>query len=96
MILLKRGYQKRLILDSKNKKEYTWKELANKLGVNENYLISELVNEKRSLSKAVFEKLSIFSEKNYRSFILKELEDNWGRSKGGKNSAKKEQVLVKE
>ncbi|MCX6741675.1 MAG: hypothetical protein NTX24_00670 [Candidatus Pacearchaeota archaeon] len=95
-IKLKEGFQRSLILDSKNKNNLTWKDLSKILKINENYLRSELFNEKRLISEEIFNNLCKISEKDYHLFILEKLSDDWGRSKGGKNSVKKEKLLIKE
>lgn len=83
-IRLEKYKQKELILLAKKNK--TWKELAWSLGVNEAYLSRDLKNEKVLISSQVYNKLCKLNEKRFDSFIVEILEDNWGKSKGGKNS----------
>jgi intein/homing endonuclease len=95
-ILLKKGYQKNLILSIKKKRSFTWKELAKKIDVCEGYLRNELTKEKTTISEGVYKKLCSISGKNLDSFIIKRLDDNWGRSKGGKlRTFREPKLLVK-
>lgn len=83
-ILFKRGKQKELILNAK--KDLTWKELAQKIGINDRYLCGDIKNEKRCLSEEVYRKLCGINGLDFDNFIEKKLKDNWGQSKGGVNS----------
>lgn len=83
-IKLKKGKQRELIFLAKN--NLTWTELAKKLSVNPNYLSRDLKYEKRLISDIVYSKLCEITNKNFDKFILEELGDNWGQSKGGQNS----------
>lgn len=85
-IRLKKGYQKRLILSVKEKNKFTWGELAKKLSLSENYLKNELREEKRTISEEVYLKLCSLGLINFNRFIIEKLEENWGRSIGGKIS----------
>src|SRR3989344_1055616 len=80
-IVLEKGKQKDLIMDAKNNQ--TWKELAEVLELNENYLANELNKEKGSISDVVYKRLCKISNKNFDVHIKERLDDNWGRSKGG-------------
>src|SRR3989344_1697377 len=80
-IKLEKGRQKELILKAKNTE--TWKQLSNKIGLNEKYLFYELKNEMRLLPKEVYNKLCIIAKEDYDKYQEEELDDNWGRSKGG-------------
>ena len=82
-IKLKKGFQKKLILKAKG--NLTWKELSKMLNVGVTYFAGELLSEKR-----------LISGENYEKYIEERLEDNWGRAKGGKNSAKEAKLLIKE
>ena len=83
-IKLKKGKQKELfILAKKNK---TWRELATKLKVNEQYLCRDLKLEKRLLSKEIYDTLCFLTKENFDNFIIERLENNWGQIKGGENS----------
>lgn len=92
-IKLKEGYQKRLILSAKNNS--TWKDLAKLLKINQSYLSNELKNEERLLSKELYKRLCKIANLNFGCYIEEKLEDNWGRAKGGLNSTKKEELLIK-
>ena len=83
-IKLKEGKQKELILKAKNK--MSWKKLASRIKLNAHYLSIELKNEERLISKDVYNHLCNLVKINYDNWIMEELNDNWGRSKGGKNS----------
>ena len=83
-IVLKKGKQKELIEFAKN--NLTWNELGKRLNLNSVYLRNELRNEKRYLSEKTYFKLLEIVGKNYNSFIMKRLDNNWGRAKGGKMS----------
>lgn len=83
-LVIKKGKQKELIEIAKN--GLTWEELSKFVGVSASFLRNDLKNESRLLSRELYQKLSQFSKVNFNEFILQELEDNWGRSKGGKNS----------
>lgn len=85
-IKLKRGFQRRLILEAKNKNNLSWKQLAKKINIANGYLIGELAKEKRTLSEKIYKKLCNISQNNFNRYIKEKINDNWGRSKGGKNS----------
>src|SRR3989344_6545226 len=93
-IKLKEGYQKRLILSAKN--NLTWIELSGALKINQSYLSNELKNEERLLSKELYKRLCKIANLNFDCYIKEKLNDNWGRAKGGLNSTKKEELLIKE
>lgn len=80
-ILLKSGKQTELILLAKA--DLSWKELAKIINVNEQYLCRDLRVGKRLLSKEVFIKLCNLAKNDFKKDIIKELDDDWGRSKGG-------------
>ena len=83
--VLARGKQKELVENAKN--NLTWKQLSTIIGVSEGYLKNELRNEGRTLNLATYKKLCETANENFDSFILKFLNENWGRQKGGKNSS---------
>jgi len=85
-IRLKRGKQQELI--NLAKQNFKWKKLAEKLNVCEGYLRNELRKEQRSLSEKTYKQLCKLTNKNFDSFIIKKLDDNWGRAKGGEKSKK--------
>tara|TARA_Y100000310_G_scaffold269519_1_gene282735 strand:+ start:2122 stop:3036 length:915 start_codon:yes stop_codon:yes gene_type:complete len=84
-IVLKKGVQKKLIESAK--RDITWKELGNLLGICSGYLKNELRYEKRNLSEEVYKKLCRLSNCNLDKFIVEKLGDNWGRIKGGNFSS---------
>jgi len=94
-IKLKRGFQRKLILESKDKKDLTWKKLAEILNINKEYLRKDLAYERVLFSEKVYKKLCKISDDNYNRCIVARLHNNWGRIKGGKNSVKKEKLLIK-
>ncbi len=91
-IKLKKGKQRELILNAK--KEESWERLGKVLEICPMYLGNELNKEKRTLSVGIYEKLKRISNKNYDPFIVKKLNDNWGRSKGGLNSSKNTKTFI--
>ena len=95
-IRLKKGIQKKIILKVKNKRDLTWRELSVILNVNEKYLKWELFNEKRTLSEEIYNKLCNLLKKNFNKYILNKLNNNWGRSLGGRNSIKEEKIVLEE
>jgi intein/homing endonuclease len=94
-IKLKKDYQKKLILLAKEENNLTWGALSKKIGVSEQYLRNELKKEKTTLSKEVYERLKKLTKENFDSFIEEILQDDWGRSKGGKNQ-RNVQLLLNE
>ncbi len=77
------GKQKELIRAFKEKQGLTWKQLANLLGIKEGRLKAYI--EETSLIEG--EIYNFLDEKGeYKKFILKKKENNWGRKKGGLNS----------
>ncbi|MAG77558.1 MAG: hypothetical protein CL811_12440 [Colwelliaceae bacterium] len=83
-IKLKRGRQRELILLAK--KQQNWAELSKKLGINTHYLAIELNKEIRTLTEENYLKLCKLAGENFDKHILKRLNNNWGKSKGGKAS----------
>jgi len=83
-IVLEKGKQKELIESAK--KDLTWEELARELNLNSSYIRNDLKEEKRYLLEEIYRKLCNISNLNFDNFIIKKLANNWGRSKGGKNS----------
>jgi hypothetical protein len=92
-IQLKEGKQKELI--DKAKSGLTWKEMSEELGLAMNYIVSELRYEKRLLSKEAYERLCALTSQDYEEFIVERLDDNWGRSKGGRKSIGHPQIIKK-
>lgn len=85
-IVLKKGKQKELIFLAK--RDSTWKILSEKLNISKGYLRNELKKEALTLHEELYNKLCKLANKNFDKHIAKKLDDNWGRSKGGKNSPK--------
>ena len=83
-IKLEKGKQKELILLSKRNR--SWKELAKLIDFPENYLSHDIKNEKVLISEKLYNNICNLINKNFDIFIIKKLEDNWGKSKGGLNS----------
>lgn len=93
-IKLKKSYQEKLILLAKSKNSFTWSKLASKIRVSINYLANELIKEKRTLGEEVYVKLCKLSESNFDKYIIEKMNDNWGRSKGGKIANFREAKLL--
>lgn len=91
-ILLKKGKQLELI--NLAKENFTWPKLSEKLNISENYLRNELRKEQRLLSKEIYNELCMLVNKNFDKFIIKKLDDNWGRIKGGKISKGKTKEIT--
>ncbi len=90
---LKESKQKELILKAKS--DMSWKQLGKILRLNSFYLSNELAKEKRLISKEVFDYLNKLVDSDYNKFIINTFDDNWGRSKGGKNSPKNVKKFIK-
>jgi len=82
-IWLEKGRQKELFLREKELRHLSWKDLAKALNVSFGRLKS-WVYEENLMPEGIFDKLKLNSE--YKKFIIKKLEDGWGRVKGGKMS----------
>jgi len=82
-IKLKKGYQKKLIIFVKKKQKLTWKRLSKILKISEGYLKNEIRNEKTTISEEAYRKLCELGKINFNGNIIKKLNNNWGRSKGG-------------
>ena len=93
-IKLKKGVQKIIILKVKNKLNVTWKDFGKILDISELYLKWDLLKEKRLISEELYKKLCKILNENFDNEIIKKLDDNWGRALGGKNSAKKEKLIL--
>jgi len=85
-IKLEAGKQRELIERAKAKNGLSWRVFANVLGVNCDYLRTELRHETRTLRAGLFEKLCKMAGKKYGPFIRVVLDCNWGQRKGGANS----------
>jgi len=91
-IKLKEGKQKELILLAKG--NLTWGELSLKLNCPEKYLCNDLKSERRLLSEKLYNNLCKLANSNFNSYILERLNDDWGRSKGGKKSSKNTKKII--
>lgn len=85
-IKLKKDKQKELIFKAKT--DLTWRQLADKIDINENYLKNELFKEKRTLCDKKYILLCKISKTNFDEYIIQRLDNNWGKSKGGLKSKK--------
>ena len=80
---LKKGKQKELIKKFKEEKNLSWDGLSKFLGVKVGR-IKSYVNETVLIPKDFYDRLDL--KKEFSKYIILELEDNWGRIKGGLNS----------
>lgn len=71
----------------------TWNQLGKRVNLNSHYLQNELRNEQKLISEELFNHLLSLTKKDYSCFIAEKLADNWGRSKGGKNSKGNTKVI---
>ena len=85
-IRLRAGKQRQLIEKAKAKNNFSWKNFAACLGLNESYLQNELRHETRTLRRSIFEALCFFAGEEYSSHISESLDSKWGQRKGGANS----------
>lgn len=85
-IILQKGKQRELIIASKGNS--SWASLSKMVKINENYLRNDLKNERVTISETVYLKLCKISGVSFDNYIIKNVDDNWGRSKGGINSPK--------
>lgn len=92
-IKLERGFQKRLIDEAKKRRNLSWDNLGNLLNVSSSYLRIDLRYENILLSERLYKKLCKLSNLDYGKYILKKLNKDWGRSKGGKKSKPKEREV---
>ena len=82
-LLFEKGKQKELLSKEKMKLGLTWPQFADHLQMKYSKLIT-FFREERLIDEITFHKLSL--DRDYKRFILKHLNDNWGQSKGGKIS----------
>jgi len=92
-IRLTKGKQKELIEEAN--KKLSWEQLSKKTSLSKNYIRIDLRNERTFISDETYKKLKSISGKDFDSFIIQKLEDNWGRAKGGKNSLGSTIKLIK-
>lgn len=83
-IKLASGKQKELIFLAK--KDKTWSQISSQLKVPAHYLSNDLKSQRVLLSEQLYLSLCNLAGKNFDQFILEKLDDNWGRSMGGKKS----------
>ena len=83
-IRLKKGKQRKLINSAKE--NFSWEELAKLLSISKDYLRLDLREEKRLLPEKTYKKLCSIIKGDFDKYITEKLEDNWGRSKGGRKS----------
>lgn len=83
-IRLKRGKQKELILLAKG--NLNWGEFSRILNFPKDYLSHDIKNENILISEELYNKICAIAKCNYDYFIEERLDDNWGKSKGGKKS----------
>lgn len=69
------------------RKNFTWDELSDKLGISKGHLKADMRNEKVLLSGDFYKKSCKILGKNFDEFILEKFEDNWGLRKGGLKSS---------
>lgn len=91
-IELKKGKQKELIYNFKNRNNFSWNQLAKFLGVSKSALL-EWKHENNLLPQEIFQKLDV--KRKYYCHIIKIKKDNWGKSKGGNNSKYKNIKKIK-
>ena len=82
-ILFKKGKQNELLKKEREKRGVTWSEFAKSLNIKPGKLRA-FVYEESLIDEQTFNKLVFRGE--YERFIIKKLDENWGRIKGGKNS----------
>ncbi len=80
---MEKGKQREMLGKERAKLNFTWQQFADNLGLKFGKLKS-FYYEAALIDDTTLNKLSLLNE--YKKFILKELGDNWGRSKGGINS----------
>jgi len=90
-ILLAKGKQKWLILLAKQKD--SWQIFSKKISISDRYLRNDLIQEKRTLDEEKYHLLCNLAGINFDKYILKKMDDDWGRSKGGINSPKNKKVI---
>ncbi len=86
-LLFQKGKQKELVLSAK--KNLTWRELGDKVGVSMHYFSQDIKNEKTLLDEKLYRKLCDISGVIYDKYILKKFSNNWGQVKGGTISSGK-------
>jgi len=82
-LLLEKGKQRELLKKEKIKLSLTWSKFAEHLNMKYGKLIT-FFTEERLIDEETFNKLIL--KKDYKKFMIRRLNDNWGQSKGGNNS----------
>jgi intein/homing endonuclease len=82
-LLFEKGKQRELLKKEKEKRNLTWDKFAFELGIKHSKL-KTFFNNEVLIDDKTFNKLEI--RQDYKKFIIKRLNENWGQSKGGKNS----------
>jgi hypothetical protein len=82
-LLFEKGKQRELLKREKETLGFTWLKFANYLNMKCGKLMTFFIEE-RLIDDLTFNKLKL--KKNYKRFIVKRLNNNWGQSKGGNNS----------
>jgi intein/homing endonuclease len=83
-LLLEKGKQRELLKKEKESRDLSWPKLALQLNLKESKLKAFYYGEVL-IDEVTFNRLKL--NKDYEKFIIRKLNDNWGRSKGGKNSS---------
>ena len=82
-ILFEKGKQRELLNKEKEKKNLSWAGFAKQLNLTEGRLKSFYYSG-ILIDEDIFN--NFYFKKDYEKFIIKKLNNNWGKSKGGKNS----------
>lgn len=80
---MEKGKQRELLKKEKEKYGLTWEKFAFKLGIRHSKL-KTFFNNEVLIDDITFNKLELKQE--YKRFIIKKLDEDWGQVKGGKNS----------
>lgn len=82
-LLFREGKQKELLKREKESFGFTWNQFAEHLKMKYGKLVS-FFNEETLIDKETFNKLNL--KQSYKRFVIEELDNYWGQSKGGANS----------
>ncbi len=83
--------QKEILQNFRKEKHILWKEFAKRLNIPFGRL-KAYVDETSLISREIYEKID--PDKKYSRFLLEEREENWGKKKGGKNSAGNTKTII--
>ncbi|MEK6860142.1 MAG: LAGLIDADG family homing endonuclease [Nanoarchaeota archaeon] len=83
-LLFEKGKQRELLKKEKELKNLSWSKFSKQLNLNESRL-KAFYYDGVLIDEDTFNKLNL--RKDYEKFIIKQLEENWGQSKGGKISS---------